>query len=302
MMNGIVLGIETGGTKIVARLEGPDGTIAQARWPTTSPDVALDDITSWIGESLPRDARPIAAGIAAFGPLIVDPADPRYGEQLTTPKPGWAGANLQAALAARLGIPVVIDTDVNAAARAELALGAGRGRPSIAYLTIGTGIGAGLASSGGTLKGAMHPEVGHLRLVRADGDMLLSACPFHGDCAEGLAAGPALQRRLGGGFTLDDRPDVRALAAAYIAQLCVMLVHAWSPHRIVMGGGVGTADQMITVVRDAFARALGDYGVGPAARAPDFIVPATLDHAGLEGALLMANDVAQSSREVLDAQ
>jgi fructokinase len=292
MTGPILLAIETGGTKIVAQLQGSDGPIARGRWPTSSPDAALSAILDWIAESLPAGGRPVAAGIAAFGPLILDPADPCFGQQLATPKPGWTGANFRAALGERVGIPVAIDTDVNAAARAELALGDGRGLPSLAYLTIGTGIGAGLAIGRGTLKGAMHPEVGHLRLVRERDDVMLSACPFHDDCAEGLVAGPAVRRRLGAGVELDDRPECRELIAAYVAQLCAAIVLVWSPHRIVVGGGVGGAKGMVAAIRSAFATALGDYGVGAAARHPEFITPPSLADSGLEGALLMAHDAA----------
>jgi fructokinase len=281
------LGVETGGTKILARLTSTDGEIlADGRWPTTTPQAAADAIVAFVGQARPS-ARLEGVGLAAFGPLLVDPQDPDQGLMLPTTKSGWTGSNLRLALSRRLDAPVRVDTDVNAAALAELAMGAGKGLPSLAYLTVGTGIGGGLATTTGTLRGALHSEVGHLRVVRAHSDALISTCPFHADCAEGLAAGPALAERLCGA-RLDSRPEVAGLVADYVAQLAVSLVLAWSPHRIAIGGGVGTACGMLEAVRSAFVRALGSYGVGPAPRAEDFIVRPVLADAGLEGALLMA--------------
>jgi fructokinase len=276
------LGVETGGTKILARLVGGDGEIlADGRWPTTTPEAAAEAIVGFVRET----GRAVSAiGMAAFGPLLVDLAEPDHGRMLATAKPGWTGANLRLDLATRLGVPARVDTDVNAAALAERAIA---GLPSLAYLTVGTGIGAGLATTAGTLKGALHPEIGHIRVVRREGDAFASACPFHPDCAEGLAAGPALAARLAGA-SLEDRPEVAAIVADYVAQLAVILVLTWAPHRIVVGGGVGGAPSMLDAIRQAFARALDAYGLSPRVREPDFIAPPTLADAGLEGALLIA--------------
>lgn len=289
------LGIETGGTKIVARLVSKQGIVrAERRWPTTTPATALADLTAFIADAGANGDPLSAIGVAAFGPLLIDPRHPDYGRMLDTAKPGWTDSNLRADLAHAVGVPVAIDTDVNAAALSERAHGAGRGCASLAYVTIGTGIGAGLASATGALRGALHPEIGHLRLVRKSGDTTPSTCPFHNDCAEGLAAGPAVARRLRAGETLEDRPDVRDLIAEYLAQLLAAIVLAWSPHRIIVGGGVGTAPMMLEAIRAAYAGALGSYGVGPVARSDNFICPASLDHAGLDGAVLLARTAAPS--------
>ncbi len=277
------LAVETGGTKILARLVGDDDAVlAETRWATGAPEAAADAIVAFA-----QDHPITAIGLAAFGPLVVDPDQPDHGRMLATAKPGWTGSNLRLALATQLGAPALVDTDVNAAALAELKLGAGRGLPSLAYLTVGTGIGAGLATSAGTLKGALHPELGHIRLVRPADDAFASRCPFHADCAEGLAAGPAVAARLAGA-QLADRPEIAALVADYVAQVAVTLVLAWAPHRIVIGGGVGAAPGLLDRVRWAFGRALSAYGASPVTRDPDFIVAPVLANAGLEGALLMA--------------
>lgn len=280
------LGIETGGTKLLARLVCGDTVLAEQRWATTTPGAAEAELLAFAA------GVPLAgAGIAAFGPVVVDPAALDYGEVLATPKPGWTGANLRAALAGKLGVPVAIDTDVNAAALAEAAMGAGQGCASVAYVTVGTGLGAGLARGGRTLTGALHPEMGHVPVLRFEGDATPSACPFHPSCAEGMAAGPALRQRLEG-RRLEDSPADFAAVADYLGQLFATLVLAWSPHRIVVGGGVMEVPGLRAAAVERLHVALGGYGVGSAATAADFIRPAALEHAGLEGALILARQAA----------
>ena len=284
----LVAAIETGGTKILARIDSLDGeVVAERRWPTGSADQALFELLPFL-TNLPTDCQLVGIGMAAFGPLIVDPASPDYGQMLATPKPGWTGTNLRGTLAERLGVPVAVDTDVNAAAIAEQRLGAGQGLPSVAYVTVGTGIGAGLAIEGRSLKGALHSEAGHLPILRLSGDDFTSVCSFHPHCAEGLASGPAIRRRLGEGRDLADDPATLELVADYLGQLGAALVMAWSPHRIVWGGGVVAASQLVPHIERRLVAALGGYGAGPAVTQPGFCAPAALENAGLEGALLMA--------------
>ena len=288
----LVAGIETGGTKILGRLTTLEGElVAEGRWKTGSAAEALSDLLPFLTD-LPDETRLAAVGIAAFGPLIVDPASPAYGEMLATPKLGWTGSNLRSALETRLGVPVAVDSDVNAAAVAEQRSGAGQGLASVAYVTVGTGIGCGLAIDGESMKGSLHPEAGHLPVIRLPHDEFPSSCRFHAHCAEGLTAGPAIRARLGEGRDLADDPATVELAADYLGQLGASLVLAWSPHRIVWGGGVVTAAAMIPLIEQRLVAALGGYGVGPAVAQPGFCAPARLDHAGLDGALLMARKLA----------
>ena len=292
MQPDLIAGIETGGTKILARICTDAGDIvSEGRWQTGTADGAVADLTAFLSE-LPADATLRAIAIASFGPLIVDPASPDCGKMLATPKPGWAGSNLRAELQRRFDIPVAVDTDVNAAAIAEQKLGAGGGMPNVAYVTVGTGIGAGLAMNGRSLKGAMHPEAGHLRLVRDPRDPFVSSCPFHTDCAEGLVSGTAVRKRLGEGRVLADDPELVELVSGYLGQLAAALVLAWSPDRIVWGGGIINAAALVPTIAAQARESLGGYGVGSAIDAADFCVAARLDDAGLEGALLMARDLA----------
>jgi fructokinase len=211
-------GIETGGTKILASLREMAGgkTIADGKWTTSSAARAVEDLLGFLTSAIPDEGRLAAVGIAAFGPLILDKDSPDYGRMQATTKLGWAGSNLRSQLHERLGVPVAIDTDVNAAAIAEQQLGAGAGLPTVAYVTVGTGIGAGLSNRGQCLTGALHPEAGHLRLARRADDIMPSVCPFHSDCAEGLVSGPAVRRRLGEGRELASDPAVLELVADYL--------------------------------------------------------------------------------------
>lgn len=289
MKDPVFAGIETGGTSIRARIVDAGGELlADERWPTRSADAALEDLVAFLAGAIAAGRTLGGIGIAAFGPLVRDRLSPDYGLVLNTPKPCWSGSNLRAALAGRFAAPVAIDTDVNAAACAEWQRGAGRGARSLAYVTVGTGIGGGLVLEGRPLEGALHPEIGHLRLARRQHDRAASVCPFHESCVEGLASGPAIARRLGANRTLADDPASLDLVAGYLGDLAAMLVLAWSPERIVWGGGVMATPRLLECLRSALDRALGGYGVGEAAAAADFCVLAALADSGLEGALLMA--------------
>ncbi|TFW11019.1 ROK family protein [Brevundimonas intermedia] len=290
----VLVGIETGGTKIVCRVIDETGrTLTETRFPTVTPERVVDTLVATIQAALPVGAQIGGVGVASFGPVIVDPASPDFGRMLATPKAGWTGFNLMRALETRLKAAVVIDTDVNAAALAEHALGAGRGFHSVAYVTIGTGIGGGLVMDGRTLKGGLHPEIGHLPVRRAKGDAHPSTCRFHRDCVEGLTAGPALAVRLGG-RRLDETPEVRAIVCDYLGQLAASLLLAWSPQKIIMGGGVMSTPELLPEIEARMKLELNDYGASAVAESSPYIIAAALEHAGLEGALIMARTASQS--------
>ncbi|WP_295171815.1 ROK family protein [uncultured Brevundimonas sp.] len=290
----VLVGIETGGTKIVCRVIDDAGrTLTDTRFPTVTPDRVVDTLVATIQAALPSGARIGGIGVASFGPVIVDPASPDLGRMLATPKAGWTGFNLTQALRTRLQAPVIIDTDVNAAALAEQALGAGRGFHSVAYVTVGTGIGGGLAIDGRTLKGGLHPEIGHLPIRRAERDDHPSACGFHPNCVEGLTAGPALAARLGG-RRLDAASELRALVCDYLGQLSASLLLSWSPQIIIFGGGVMTTPGLLSEIEGRMRLELNDYGASVVSKHGPYIVAAALEHAGLEGALIMARTASQS--------
>lgn len=234
-----IAGIELGGTKALVVLARGTDILASERIATTTPDETLgalvDVLTGW-----KRSQGYAALGIASFGPIRLDPDASDYGHMLATPKHGWTGAAIAQTLSAVSDCPSRIDTDVNAAALAEWRWGAAQGVDSLCYLTLGTGVGGGLLVGGVPVHGALHPEIGHLRLRRAPDDDFPGSCPFHGDCAEGLLSGPALQARFeasGEGIPAND--PRWSFVAHDLAQLIGALLLVTSPQKILIGGGVG---------------------------------------------------------------
>jgi fructokinase len=232
-------GVELGGTKcVVIRARDAGAVAAREVIPTTSPEETLGRIER-ILLGWQRDQAIVALGIASFGPIDVDPASPTWGQILPTTKPGWSGVDVAPRLRDALGVPTAFDTDVNGAALAEMRWGSGRGFGDFAYVTVGTGVGVGLIVNGAPTRGFGHCELGHVRVARRPGEDWPGACPYHGDCVEGLAAGSALKARFGdrlGAIAADD--PVWDSVAWTLAQLCQVIVCAAAPRRIAMGGGV----------------------------------------------------------------
>lgn len=234
-------GVELGGTKAIAVLSEGDTIIDRVSIPTGEPVSTLialrAQVDSWAAEA------PLAGfGIASFGPLQLDATAPNFGHILPTPKPGWTGAAVASILTNGLNCAWGVDTDVNGAALAEFRWGAATGSNSICYITIGTGLGGGVLIEGQPVHGAMHPEIGHIRLRRAAGDSFEGACSFHGDCVEGLVSGPALTQRFGmdAAEAPDDHPAWRYVAAD-LAELCGTILLTTSAQRILFGGSVATS-------------------------------------------------------------
>lgn len=257
----LIAGVELGGTKIVCLLaSGPDDIREEVRLPTTTPADSLEAIRQVLGR---WKAGPgfVALGIASFGPLELDERSPRFGRIVSTTKPGWDGADLNP-LGEGLDVPVLIDTDVNGAALAEGRWGAARGLLSYAYVTVGTGIGVGSIVSGQPVRGAGHSEAGHLRVGRIAGDPWPGVCPYHGDCVEGLASGPAIGARAGrpGGELSQDDPAWEMVVHA-LGGLLHNLVLTAVPERILIGGGVADGQAwLFPRVRQALAASLNGYG------------------------------------------
>lgn len=233
-------GVELGGTKCVCILaNAPDAIVDRVVLATTTPEDTLCAIESVLSRW--RTAHAIAGfGVASFGPIELNARSERFGFITTTSKPHWPGTDVARRLARAAGAPMAVDTDVNGAALAEQRWGAGAGLDDLAYVTVGTGVGVGLIVNGQRVHRHGHPELGHIRIARLVGDYWPGACPFHGDCVEGLASGNAIAARLGG-RTLDSlgRDDSLWDGVAWaLAQLCHTIACATAPRRILFGGGV----------------------------------------------------------------
>lgn len=282
--------IEAGGTKwVCATGSNPDDIGEIVRFPTTTPAETLGLALDFF-----RRYPDIAAlGVGSFGPVDLHKHSPTYGSITTTPKPGWANANVAGVFERELGIPVGFDTDVNAAALGEHRWGAAQDVDTFVYITVGTGIGGGVMVGGRLLHGLLHPEVGHM-LIPHDWkrDPYKGACPFHGDCLEGLAAGPALLGRWGvRGETLPADHAAWPLASHYLALACANLALTLSPQRIILGGGVMQQARMLPMVRAELKRVLQGYIRMPQldSELDHYVVPPGLgDRAGVLGALALA--------------
>ncbi|MEX1250801.1 MAG: ROK family protein [Hyphomonas sp.] len=285
-------GIDAGGTTFKCALADLSGHLLDTRRiPVTSPEDTIGACLGFLRESLTkRGARLACLGIASFGPVDVDPASPDYGTLLATPKSGWSGTRLTQRFFTGLGSPVVLDTDVNGALLAERELGAAKGMRSAAYVTIGTGIGAGLYGPGGFLSKPTHPEFGHIRVERHPDDLAFAGvCPFHGACLEGLASAAALVRRYGDPAILPREHPAWDIEAFYLAQACLALTLTARPERILLGGGVMQADGLMPKVRSAFAALLNGYLELSDADIETLIQrPALGDDAGMIGAVTLA--------------
>lgn len=281
--------VELGGTKTLVAIGNRDGEIGESIRLETGADP--DATMKGVGEFL--SGHDVAAvGIASFGPLELRPDHPEFGSILATPKPGWSGFNLVATLGARLSLPIVIETDVNGAAIAEGKWGAATGLEHHAYITVGTGVGAGIVVGGSVLRGLSHPEFGHVPVERHPRDDFVGACPYHGSCLEGMAAGPSLEARFGTHPSLlgpSESEDAVDFSAFYLAQAVRTLLYTVSPQRVIIGGGVSRLEGFHLAVRRLLIDQLAGYGVLPEHGAEGFLTaPGLGDRSGLVGGIALA--------------
>jgi len=294
-------GIEAGGTKFVCAVgTGPDDLRAEVRFPTTTPQEtirrALDffrEQQALLGETLR------AVGIASFGPVDPNPDSPTFGYITSTPKPGWQNVDLAGEIRRGLNVPVGFDTDVNGAALAEGLWGAARGLDTFIYITVGTGIGGGGMVGGRLIHGMLHPEMGHIRIPHDwQADPFAGTCPYHGDCLEGLACGPAIEARWGA-RPEDLPPDhpAWALEAHYLALALANFICTLSPQRIILGGGVMRQHHLFPRIRAEVPQLLNGYiqarPILDEEEMQAYIVPPALGaRAGVLGAIALARQAA----------
>jgi fructokinase len=274
-------GIEAGGSKFVcAAGSGPeDAEIVE--FPTTTPHQTIARVVEFFGSREPVKS----IGIASFGPIDPDPESPTFGYITSTPKRGWRDFDFAGAVRGALAIPVAFDTDVNAAALAESRWGAARGLRNFLYVTVGTGVGGGALVDGRLLHGRLHPEMGHIRVPHDRAlDPFAGNCPYHGDCLEGLAAGPAIEARWGlPGHLLPDRHAAWDLEADYLAHGIMNWTCILSPERVVLGGGVMQRQELFPKLRVRVAELLNGYLLPP-----EMAPPELGSRAGVLGAMALA--------------
>ena len=290
-------GIEAGGTKFVCAVgTGPDDVRAEIRFPTAVPARAFRRPSPF-----QRTGPKRAAGRHRHRIIWSHRPDPRsahFGYVTTTPKPGWAHTDFAGAIHRALGVPVGFDTDVNVAALGEHRWGAAQGLDTFIYLTVGTGIGGGGMVNGRLIHGLMHPEMGHVRIPHDwEADPYPGFCSYHGDCLEGLAAGPALAGRWGirGDDIADDHPAWE-MEAHYLALGLVNFILTMSPQRIIVGGGVMEREFLYPMVRKKVQELLNGYLQAPAVNEgmDEYIVaPGLGNRSGVLGAIALADSVAR---------
>lgn len=290
-------GIEGGGTRFNCVIgPSPGEAWARSSFSTTTPADTFARVIDFFREGEAEYGALSAIGMASFGPVDLHRASGFYGHITTTPKPHWSHTDVVGTLSRALGVPIAFDTDVNGAAMGEGAFGAARGLRNFVYVTIGTGIGAGVVADGRPLNGAMHPEIGHMLVPRAVDDSRFGGnCRYHGDCLEGLASGPAIEARWGRrGESLPPDHPAWALQAEYLAGLCVNLTLSYAPERIILGGGVMARRQLFPMIRSRFAELLNGYTALSEVSPEGFIVPPSLaGRSGEVGAMVAAGRLAE---------
>jgi fructokinase len=292
--------IEGGGTKFVCCVaSGPDDIRAELRYPTTNPDETIGKAIDFFEAQQEKHGKLAALGLGSFGPIDLKPDSPTYGHVTSTPKPGWKDADFLGRIRERFNIPTGWDTDVNAAALGEHVWGAAKGLDTFIYLTVGTGVGGGGMIRGQLMHGLVHPEMGHIALPhdRAT-DPYEGRCPFHGDCLEGMAAGPAIEERWGvPGKELPADHKAWKLEAEYMAMALRTFVCTLSPQRIILGGGVMKTPGVVPRIRERLLELLAGYVQHPAITEDiiSYVVPPGLgDQAGMLGGIALARRALES--------
>ncbi|MEC7517320.1 MAG: ROK family protein [Pseudomonadota bacterium] len=288
----LLAAIETGGTKCIVSVGRDPTAAARHRIETDSPSDTTASIERILRKAIGSSSLD-AIGIASFGPLDVDPESADYGQIGPTPKPHWEGFNLRSHLQEVFDCPVMSESDVNGAALAEAHWQLDRPVQHLAYVTVGTGIGVGVVQNGSIVNGRSHPEIGHIRVKRHPSDRTFSGtCPFHGDCLEGLASGPAIAARWGASLTElnQDHPGL-VLEGFYLGQLAVNLALHHRPDVIVFGGGVSKTPGLLERIRHECLLLLGDYL--PELASPDametlIVSPRLENDSGILGAFMIA--------------
>lgn len=281
--------LEAGGTKMVCAVGDENGQILErVSIVTENPDKTMPEILEFF-----RQYTLDAIGIGTFGPVDLDRTSPTYGYITSTPKISWRNFNLLGSMKREFAVPIGLDTDVNASAIGEASYGITRGLDSSIYITVGTGIGVGVILDGKAVHGMQHPEAGHILLVRHPEDNYTGHCPYHPNCLEGLASGPAIEERFGvKAAELPGDSLAWEIESFYLAQALVDFTLVYSPKRIVLGGGVMHQKQLFPKIREKYREMLNHYVDTPYVKdLNNYIVPYSLDdNQGIMGCIRIGLD------------
>ena len=287
--------LEAGGTKMVCAIGTEDGTILeQISIPTTTPEETIQKLIEYF-----KDKEIAALGVGEFGPVDVNTKSETFCYILDTPKLAWRHKDLIGGLRDALKVPVGLDTDVNGSCLGEVTYGCAKGLDSVIYITIGTGVGVGAWVNGGLLNGMLHPEGGHVFLVRHPEDPEGGICPYHKNCLEGFASGPSIEKRWGKkAVDLVDNKEAWELESYYIAQSLVDYILLLSPQKIILGGGVMHQMQLFPMIREKVLEQLNGYiNTKELQDMENYIVPASLnDDQGIMGCIKLGLNALEASR------
>ncbi|MDY2591068.1 MAG: ROK family protein [Agathobacter sp.] len=292
----MLAGIEAGGTKMVCAVSDAELNLkGSAVFPTTTPQETIAEMINYF-----RKFDIDAVGIGSFGPIDLNPKSPTYGYITKTPKTGWSDFDFVGVFKKAFGVPVGFDTDVNAAILGEVYKGAAYGCNNAIYITIGTGVGVGVYCNGGLVHGLVHPEAGHILLNRHPEDSFEGSCPFHKNCVEGMASGPAIEKRWGKSpKLLIENDKVWELEAYYIAQAVASYILTYSPEKVILWGGVMHQDKLFDMVRSNVKEILNGYVHSEMvdSKIDQYIVkPALGEKPGITGALCLARIALNGAR------
>lgn len=286
--------LEAGGTKMVCAVGDANGKIFnKVKFPTKTPKETMPQIIDYF-----KKKEVDALGIGCFGPIDVNLKSPTYGYITNTPKLAWRNYGMVGKVKEALNVPIGFDTDVNGSVLGEVAFGCAKDLDTVVYITIGTGIGVGVYLNGNLLHGMLHPEAGHIIVDQREDDSFKGICPYHNSCLEGLASGPAIEKRWGDkAINLTNNPRVWELEAYYIGQAITNFIYTYSPQKIILGGGVMHQEQLFSLIRNTVRELNGDYIKTIELQNLDtYIVPASLeDNQGIMGALELARRATLSS-------
>ncbi|MBP3603479.1 MAG: ROK family protein [Lachnospiraceae bacterium] len=290
--------LETGGTKMVCAIGDEKGNVYEkVIFETKTPGETVPELIAFF-----KERKIDALGIGCFGPIDLDEESETYGYITSTPKPGWGNYNFLGAFKEALSCPVGFDTDVNASVLGEVTFGQAKGKKCVIYLTIGTGIGAGIYIEGKLLHGMLHPEAGHVLIQRRKEDTYKGKCPYHENCLEGLASGPALEERWGQKANLlHEKQEVWDLEAWYVAQALTGYVLTLSPDMIILGGGVMYQRQLFPMIRKYVTDILNGYvKTKELADMDNYIVPESLEgNQGILGCFELAKNSGNFFKDML---